>query len=80
MFGLDNTSKLKYYRVMKLETWRKKQNLNNTQLAKKLRVHPSYITHLVSGNRIPSFTLLHKIDKLSGGAVSFKDFNLSRKK
>ncbi len=39
--------------------------------AKKVGVHPQYLSHLIAGRNTPSISLAKKIDKYSEGAVSW---------
>lgn len=55
---------------MKLEEWQKEKNISNTELAKQLGIHVSFITHLNKGRRKFSPELALKIEQATNGAVT----------
>ena len=54
---------------MKLKKWQEKNGVSNTELAKMLDVHGSFITHLNKGRRKFSPELALKIEKITNGEV-----------
>lgn len=45
-------------------------DISGTTFAKKIDVHPSFLSRLMAGEREADATLLAKIEKQSGGAVT----------
>ena len=56
--------------MMRLIDWQKKNKVTNTELAKQLGIHLSFITHLNKGRRKFSPELALKIEQATGGAVT----------
>jgi plasmid maintenance system antidote protein VapI len=59
---------------MKLSEYMDLVDLNDTKLAKKLKVDRSTVTKLRLGTRRPSWDLAAQIQKLTGGAVRAADW------
>jgi len=55
---------------MKLIEWQKQNKISNTELAKQLDIHVSFITHLNKGRRKFSAELALKIEQATNGAVT----------
>jgi DNA-binding transcriptional regulator YdaS (Cro superfamily) len=58
---------------MKLTDWQKKKKVSNKELAEKVKIHVSLLTHMKNGRRRPSPDLALRIEKATGGAVSIRE-------
>jgi len=55
---------------MNLKDWQLNEKISNSQLARLLEIHPSYVTHLKAGRRNWSPKLAEAVEILSGGKVN----------
>ena len=58
---------------MKFSEWQKQNQYTNTELAKKLGIHVSYITHIHAGRKKPALGLALKIEQLTRGKVTVEE-------
>jgi len=55
---------------MEIHEWQSEKGISNSQLARLLEIHPSYITHLKAGRRNWSPKLAEAVEILSEGKVN----------
>lgn len=55
---------------MKLIAWQKKNKISNKELAERVMIHVSLLTHMKMGRRRPSPDLALRIEKATDGKVS----------
>ena len=58
---------------MNLKDWQLNEKISNSQLARLLEIHPSYVTHLKAGRRNWSPKLAEAVEILSEGKVNRLD-------
>ncbi len=64
---------------MKLKKYLEKEGLNQSNFAKLVGVSRFHINRLVNLKILPSCKLLKKIDEITKGNVSLKDFSIEEK-
>ncbi len=62
---------------MYLKDYLKKMNISQVQFAKKIGVNNRSISHYCNKERIPKMSILKKIINVTGGFVTYKDFELT---
>jgi len=60
---------------MKLKEYLEKTGLTQADFGKRVRCSQGYVSLLASGKRSPSFSVALRIQKKTGGAVSWTDWN-----
>ena len=55
---------------MDIKTYCKKNGLSQTELANEAGIHPSYITHIIKGRKVPSVAIAILIERVTQGEVS----------
>jgi len=55
---------------MNLKQYCEKHNITQSELANKVGIDASYVTHIIKGRKIPSVSIALSIEETTGGEVS----------
>jgi transcriptional regulator with XRE-family HTH domain len=64
---------------MNLETWQKQNNISDKELAAKVGIHVSFLSHIRAGRKSPSLNTALKIESATGGNVTVRELSSQNK-